>query len=201
MPSAWQTVRNLGVQRLLDGGQRRESLNRQVRLRRQPLDAAQDVGDVLFLRQDLLEVLEPQLELGHLRLEFREPPGGRDTPGDVRAKRGQPRLAKVDVFRHVGHVEVPESVRRPGTHHDKGADLAPPGKFAERQFHGYPVCLSVASNSAFNESAATLRCTATLTALRPTHCPRLRAFRLFAHAQPAGSEVRVAAPLDRSAHP
>ena len=78
-----QLERQLGVERLLLRRLRREPLDRQVRLRRQPLDAAQDVGDVLLLGQHLLERVEPMLEVGDLRLEFRQPPRRRDALGDV----------------------------------------------------------------------------------------------------------------------
>ena len=79
-----QLVRQLRVERFLLRRLRREALNRQVRLRRQPLDPAQDVGDVLLLRQHRAQVLEPLLELGDLRLELRQPARGRDALVDVR---------------------------------------------------------------------------------------------------------------------
>ena len=92
------------------------------------------------------QVLEPLLELGRPAPGTRQPARGRDAAGDVGAQRRQPRLPERRCR--------PASRRRrssrtrtaaPAAHDDEGADLALPRKFAERQFHGYPVCLSVAS--------------------------------------------------------
>ena len=86
-PLRLQPVRNLRVELLLDGGQRGEALDRQVRLCGQSLDAAQDVGDVLFLWQHLFEVVETLLQLHDLRFELRKAARGRNASGDIPAKR------------------------------------------------------------------------------------------------------------------
>jgi hypothetical protein len=132
-----QPVRNLRVERLLYDRRRSEALNRQIRLRGETVDAPQDVRDVLLLRQSLLQILETLLELRDLRFELRQAPRRIDAARDVGPKRGQPRLAELDIALHLGGVEVPEAVDRPEAHQDEGAYLTPPGKFAERQFHEY----------------------------------------------------------------
>src|SRR5262249_16634637 len=78
-----QLERQVGVERLLLLVLRREAADREVRLGRQPLDAAEDVGDVLFLRQDRSQALQLALELGDLRLELGQPPRRGDALGDV----------------------------------------------------------------------------------------------------------------------
>ena len=131
-----EPIRHFGVERLLLLRRRREAQNRQVRLRRQPLDPAQHVGHVLLLRQHVAQALEPVLELGDLRLELRQPARRRDALVDVGAQRGQMRLPRVDVRLHFASRRSSRSRRRrrPQTS-DERADLAVPRKFAEREFH------------------------------------------------------------------
>ena len=84
--------RPLGVQLLGDDRRRLEALDRQVRLRRHRLHAAQQIGGVLLLRQHRLQVVEPAFELVDLRAELRQLLRGAQALGDVGAQRPQLRL-------------------------------------------------------------------------------------------------------------
>ena len=68
------------MQLLGDRRRRLEALDRQVRLRRDRLHAAQQVGGVLLFRQHGLQVVEPRFELADLRPELRQLLRGRAAP-------------------------------------------------------------------------------------------------------------------------
>ncbi len=68
------------IQRLLHSVLRREALDRQVRLRRQALDAAQDVGDVLLLRQHGLRLSSRASSCATSAWNSRQPAGGGHAP-------------------------------------------------------------------------------------------------------------------------
>src|SRR5262249_30094642 len=111
---------------------RREAQQRQVRLRRQALQAAQRVGDVLLLRQDVAQRLEAVLEIGDLCLEFRQAARRRDALVDVGLQRAEMRALQLQFRIEAGRVEVIEAVDGAGADGDASSKLAPPRKFAER---------------------------------------------------------------------
>ena len=137
-PFGPQLERQRRVHRLLRRLLRREPLNGEARLRRQSLNPAQDVGDVLLLRQHRAQILEPPFE-------FARPPTG--TAAAAAPLRRPWRCRRAARSGASGaHRCRPASPRRRTSRSQtpRGADTttnapiwAYHGKFAERQFHGF----------------------------------------------------------------
>ncbi len=94
MPSSSRVIGHSACSVLVTVGAGLKPLIDHVRLRGHGLHPIEEIGGVLFLRENRLEVRQPRLEVGHLLPELRQLLGGGETLGDVGAQRRELRLAR-----------------------------------------------------------------------------------------------------------